>query len=367
MPGTHIEDLASPASGRLRRYAFAVLLTALGWAATIGSAKLMAAPFFMFQFAGVVGAALYGGFGPGLLTMVLSAILFRVLYFGDSVQAHEAWRLASFAIVSVFFARIAANVRRARHEAERARARAEAAEVEARTVGAQQERLVAVVSHDLRSPLEAIILSAQALQAGGAGPERVARTVDRIVASARRMESMIRDLLDYARARHASGLPVRPQPGRLGEIARRAVEEARAAGRGVRVELEVEGDDHAPLDPARVEQVVANLVSNAVKHGEPGGPVQVRVTGDPDSVRLEVRNRGAPIPAELLPVLFDPFRPGDAAGSVGLGLFIVREIARGHGGTVSARSDDGGTVFTVRFPAGAPAAPGGAAHRREAG
>ena len=162
---------------------------------------------------------------------------------------------------------------------------------------------------------------------------------------------MIHDLLDFARARHHSGLPVRREPGRLGEIARRAMEEVRAATPGARLELQV-GDNRAPLDPARVEQLVANLVSNAIKHGDPATPVQVRVAGGASTVQLEVSNQGAPIPAELLPALFNPFRPGDVAGSVGLGLFIVREIARGHGGSASAQSDEHGTVFTVVFPGG---------------
>jgi signal transduction histidine kinase len=354
MPGFAIEPTA-PASGSwVRGYAFALLLTVGGWAATVGSARLMAAPFFMFQLAAVVGASLYGGFGPGLLTMVLSGTVFRVLYYGASIDLHEAWQLASFVIVSIFFARIAANVRRARLDAERARARAEAAELEALTIGAHQERLVAVVSHDLRGPLGAITLSAQTLQDALPGSDAHVRAVARILASAGRMGSMIHDLLDFARARHHSGLPVRPQPGRLGEIARHAIEEVRTANPGARLELQVEGDDRAPLDPARVEQVVTNLVSNAIKHGDPATPVRVHVAGGPSTVQLEVSNQGTPIPAQLLPSLFDPFRPGDVAGSVGLGLFIVREIARGHGGSASAHSDEHGTVFTVVFPAGAP-------------
>lgn len=348
------ELLSPPASRWALRYGFAVVVTFVGWAVTVGSADLMHAPFFMFQFAVVVGAALYGGFGPGLLTMALSAVAFAVQYFSPTLQAHEAWRLGSFLVVSVFFAGIAAKVRRARNDAEEARARAEAAELEARTVGAQQERLVAVVSHDLRSPLSAISLSAESLRSAGAGPEQQARAVSRITASVGWMQSMISDLLEYARARHASGLPVQPQPGRLGEIARRVIEEARAGNRAAALELAVEGDDLAQLDPARIEQVVSNLVSNALKHGEAGTPVTVRVAGDPATVRLEVANRGVPIPEHLVPTLFDPFRPGDAAGSVGLGLFIVREIARAHGGSVSARSDEHRTVFTVSFPRSAP-------------
>ncbi len=349
------ELLSPPASRWALRYGFATMATVVGWAVTVGSAELMRAPFFMFQFAAVVGAALYGGLGPGLLATALSAVAFSLRYFSPAIETHEAWRMGSFLVISVFFAGIAAKVRRAKNDAEEARARAEAAELEARAVGEQQERLVAVVSHDLRSPLSAISLSAESLRSAGAGPEARTRAVSRITASVARMQSMIGDLLDYARARHASGLPVHRQPGRLGEIAQRAIEEARAGNRAAVLELAVEGDDLAQLDPARIEQVVSNLVSNALKHGDAGEPVTVRVAGDPAAVRLEVANRGASIPEHLVPTLFDPFRPGDAAGSVGLGLFIVREIARAHGGSVSARSDEHRTTFTVIFPRSAPA------------
>ncbi len=232
--------------------------------------------------------------------------------------------------------------------AEAAQARAEAAETEARLIGAQQERLVAVVSHDLRSPLNAITVSAQHLQLDAS--ERQAKALSRIVTSAQRMESMIHDLLDFARVRHGTGLPVRLQPARLGEICRHALEEVRSAQPNRTVLLEVTGDDSATLDPARVEQVVSNLVTNALKHGAASAPVKVNVTEDGAGVRLEVTNQGAPIPQRLAPTLFDPFRPGDAAGSFGLGLFIVSEVARAHGGTVSVRSGGQGTTFIVAFP-----------------
>ncbi len=357
MARTSSSQPTSPVTARVRGYALALALTLAGWAVTTASVRLLQGPFFTFQFAAVVGAALYGGLGPGLLTAVLSATAFGLMYFPPVLEAHEVWRVGSFLVISAFFAWIAAKVRRAKNDALEAKARAEAAELEARTVGAQQERLVAVVSHDLRSPLSAIALSAEAIRAGAA-PDGQARALGRIKDSVGRMQALIVDLLDYARARHASGLPVHTRTARLAEIARRAVEEARAATPDGAVELEVDGDDAASLDPARVEQLVSNLVSNALKHRCAGTPVTVRITGAPDAVRLEVSNHGEPVPPQLLPTLFDPFRPGDAPGSVGLGLFIVREIARGHGGNVSARSDRQGTTFTAVFPRTAPATSG---------
>jgi signal transduction histidine kinase len=341
-------------------YATAVLSALAGLVVTALVAKPLAGPFFMFQFAAVVGAALYGGLWPGLVTMVLSVVGFYAVFFGPRLQAFEAYRLGSFVLVSLFFAWLASKMRAARTAAEEALARAEAAEAEARRVGAQQERLVAVVSHDLRNPLNAITVTAEHLQRGSV-TERQAKALSRIVTSTLRMQGMVRELLDYARARHASGIPVQPRPVRLGEICRGALEEVQAAHASRTVLLELSGDDSASLDPARVEQVVCNLVTNALKHGAADAPVRVSVTGDAASVRLDVTNEGEPIPQQLQPVLFDAFRHGDANGSVGLGLFIVREIARAHGGSVTMRSDGLGTTFTVILPKGAATAPGTAA------
>jgi signal transduction histidine kinase len=332
----------SVAGRRVVAYAVAVLLALAGLAVTALSAKPLAGAFFMFQFAAVVGAALYGGLGPGLLTMVLSGVGFYAMYFAPTLEGYEAYRLGSFVLVSTSFAWLAARM-----------SQAKAAEAEAKCIGAQQERLVAVVSHDLRNPLNAITVTVEHLQRLGDASEHQVRGLSRIMTSARRMQSMIHDLLDYARARHGSGLPVQPQPARLGDICRSALEEVRTAQPNRTILLDVTGDDSATLDPARVEQVVCNLVTNALKHGAADAPVKVNVTEDGAGVRLEVTNQGAPIPRHLVSTLFDPFRPGDAAGSVGLGLFIVSEIARAHGGSVSVRSCERlGTTFTVVFPKG---------------
>jgi signal transduction histidine kinase len=337
---------------RAKAYAVAVAYAAVGLAVTSLSVKPLAGPFFMFQFAAVVGAALHGGLGPGMVAIALSALGSLLMFFIPTIEAHEVYRLASFLLVSVFFAGLAARTRRARAAAEEARQRAEAAEAEARRIGDQQERLVAVVSHDIRNPLNAILVTAEHLQRQGNLSERQASSLSRVVASARRMQSMIRDLLDYARARHAAGLPVHRQAVRVGDVCRSALEEVRVVQPSGRVTLAVSGDDSASLDPSRLEQLVCNLVTNALKHGAADAPVAVTVTGEGDRVQLQVQNEGAPIPRNLLPNLFDPFRAGDAAGSVGLGLYIVREIALAHGGQVSVDSSEQGTAFTVTLPRG---------------
>jgi signal transduction histidine kinase len=319
-----------------------VLLAAAGLVVTVLSAKPLAAPFFMFQFAAVVGAALYGGLGPGLTTMVVSGGGFYAFFFAPELEVHQAYRLGAFVLVSVFFAWLAAKMREAKQ-------RAEAAEAEARTIAAQQERLVAIVSHDFKNPLHAIGFTVEHLRRRGPVTPLQASGLARIESSTRRMQAMVRDLLDYARAQHGSGLPVQLTPARLGEVCRTALEEIRAAEPGRTIVLDVQGDDDALLDTGRVEQLACNLIVNALQHGSGGGVVTVNVRGDAEGARLEVANDGA-IPAELIPTLFDPFRPGDRSGSVGLGLFIVHEIARAHGGRVAVRSEEGHTAFTATFP-----------------
>jgi signal transduction histidine kinase len=239
-------------------------------------------------------------------------------------------------------------------EAERAaRGRAEAAEAEARRVGELQERLAAVVGHDLRTPLAAIRLSADALAAKPLDPAG-RRAAARIASSSQRMEAIVRDLLDFAHARGGGGIPVALGPARLDEIARQACQEAEAAsGRSIR--LEARGDCALVADASRLGQVVANLVANALDHA-PGADVAVRVDGLERHVRLDVHNDGPPIAPEALAHLFEPFRRtprrSEAHGAhLGLGLFIVAEVARVHGGTVAVSSSaEAGTTFSVTLP-----------------
>ena len=230
------------------------------------------------------------------------------------------------------------------------------AEREAREVGRLQERLMAIVGHDLRTPLSVIHLGiTTALQRGGLAPEQE-RTLTRIARSAQRMRGIIEDLLDYSRARQGQGIPVEKAPVELAEVCRRALAELRSIAGGRELVLSVSGESTLAADGGRLAQVISNLVGNALQHGE--GPILVAVQSAPDEVQVSVHNDGAPIPREVLPQIFEPFRRGeqhrgDEKGSVGLGLFIVREVVRAHGGEVEVRSDEAsGTTFTVRLPRG---------------
>jgi PAS domain S-box-containing protein len=217
-----------------------------------------------------------------------------------------------------------------------------------------RERFIGMLGHDLRNPLNAILLSAQTLAQGDALPAPLRKTTARIDASARRMQRMISDLLDLTRARLAGGIPLELSTTRMPAVCRQVVEELSVAHPG-RILLEVEGACEGVWDAERLAQVLSNLVANALEHGAAGSPVRVRCHAPGDRQVLEVSNPGPPIPPDKLETLFDPFRQAGPdtrkRSGLGLGLFIVREIIQAHGGTVAVRStQEEGTTFTVTLP-----------------
>ncbi|MBS2032529.1 MAG: PAS domain-containing protein [Deltaproteobacteria bacterium] len=216
-----------------------------------------------------------------------------------------------------------------------------------------QEQLLGIVSHDLRNPLSAIRVWA-ANAAVEAQTPRAQRAADRIAHSAQRMDRMIGDLLDFTRARLGGGLPVTLAEADLREICAHVSDELGAAHPG-RLRLTTWGSAEGHWDSSRLAQVVSNLVGNALVHSPAESPVEVTVRGGDDEVEVEVHNDGVPIPAELQPILFEPFRRGADASrrsaNLGLGLYISRELVKAHGGELYVRSDEGhGTTFIMRLP-----------------
>jgi signal transduction histidine kinase len=293
--------------------------------------------------AGVAAAAIGGG--------VLSTTLVSALQACAPEEARDA-TLATVAVIAtnaailVLVGIAAFAVRgqlreRERREAERAR------------VVELQERLLGIVGHDLRTPLTAIAGSAALLARAPDLPRSRARLAELIVSSASRMSRLVRDMLDFTRVRAEGHLPVRPEPVNVGALCERVVREVCTARPEARVRCAVEGDVTGEWDPARLEQVVSNLVTNAVMHGAPEKVVVVRVTGLADAVRIAVHNEGPPIPAHLLPHIFEPFRAAEAGAhaGLGLGLHIVRSLVEAHGGTVDVVSGEEGTTFEVLLPA----------------
>jgi PAS domain S-box-containing protein len=225
-----------------------------------------------------------------------------------------------------------------------------------------QAHLIAIVGHDLRTPLTAIAASSAMLLRDEGFPERHRRPLQRISSGASRMTRLINDLLDYSRARLGKGLPIARRASDLDAICRDALEDVRGAYAGRRIAYQRDGDGTGSWDPDRIEQVVANLLTNALRYSPPESEVLLAWRGDADEKALWVHNEGPPIAPPVLERIFEPFQRGDGAGSawggVGLGLYIVKQIVRTHGGTVTVRSAEGaGTTFEVRLPSRAPAEP----------
>ncbi|PTL84380.1 ATP-binding protein [Vitiosangium sp. GDMCC 1.1324] len=220
-----------------------------------------------------------------------------------------------------------------------------------------RDRVMGIVSHDLRNPLNAITLSAATLLRRGGLDERVRQNLQRIVSAADRAHRLIRDLLDYTKARLGSGIPIEPRPCNLGEVARQVVDEVAQAfpERTLHFERATEGNLDGEWDPDRLAQVITNLTRNALQHSPLGTPVRVMVRTDDDSVSLEVHNEGPAIAPELLPALFEPFTQGAGRhtheGNVGLGLYISQEVARAHGGRMEVESSERtGITFRLVLP-----------------
>lgn len=235
-----------------------------------------------------------------------------------------------------------------------ARLAAEHREAAARRTADLEEKLLGIVGHDLRTPLAAIRMSTELLFRGGSLTREQARTLGRVTSSAARMARIIRDLLDFTRLRQGGSLPLSLRASDLVHLAGKAVAELSAAHPHREIRLEARGAAAVRADPDRILQVMTNLLANALQHGPPAAPVRAAVGADAGAVFFRVHNDGPPVAPALQERIFEPFCRGTAAGeegSVGLGLYIVREIAHAHGGTVELRSAEGeGTTFTLRLP-----------------
>jgi PAS domain S-box-containing protein len=252
----------------------------------------------------------------------------------------------------------------ARREAEQTSRRLaveQAARAVAEKAETYQRDLLAIVSHDLRNCLSVVLTAAEMVRSYPDQPEKVRRRSAQIVNSAKRMRQIVHTIIDYTYAQR-DGLPVSLREGADFHAAcERVLQEFRVLHPERRIDYEAEGSPLGEWDEARLEQVVQNLVGNALTYGDRDSAVSVRWCRDGDHPQgdlvLTVHNRGVPIPADLLPHIFEPFRSGEhdgasEKGSMGLGLFIVREIVAAHGGEASATSDaQHGTTFTVRLPA----------------
>ena len=230
-------------------------------------------------------------------------------------------------------------------------------------VDESRDMFLAILSHDLRSPLNAIAMSAEMLPLIGRPDPETTEFATRISSSADVMARMISDLLDYTRTRLGAGMPVSLAPMHLGVVCREVVGEFQSAHPAIKLQFASTGDLTGNWDGARLRQVVSNLMGNAIQHGDRTAPIKLTLQGEPSGVTLAIHNQGTPIPQGELLKIFDPLVRGAGAetpkrnrpGSIGLGLYIARELVIAHGGTIAVKSSrEAGTVFTIHLPKHAP-------------
>ena len=228
-----------------------------------------------------------------------------------------------------------------------------------------REMFIGMLGHDLRDPLNAIAVGAQSLaMLSGLDPDAM-KIAERIESSADRMQRMILDLLDFAQGRLGGGLAIVAAPLDARSLIAQTVDDIAHAHLERKITCsarETFGDFAVRWDGDRITQAITNLVSNAISHGN--DPISVELVDEEQQITISVHNRGE-ISAEALPTIFAPFshtgterrQSGDAAGhperrrgSLGLGLYIVREIAVAHGGSVAAASAAGQTTFRLTLP-----------------
>jgi signal transduction histidine kinase len=216
--------------------------------------------------------------------------------------------------------------------------------------------LLGMLGHDMRSPLNTIVMTAQYLAALNAGAE-VSDAATRLIKSGASMKALLDDLINFNRTTLGVGIKTELADVDLAAAFADELEQLRGAHPNRQIELEVVGDARGLCDRVRLQQLLRNLVVNAIVHGAPDAPIHVRLAGDQADITIEVKNRGPAIEKANLDQIFDPLKRGlgqvdrdDGESGLGLGLYIVREIARAHGGEVTVRSNKEETVFTVRLP-----------------
>ena len=344
------------------RYAFAIAVTAFVTSVTVALRPLTVprhSPPFLLA---VLVVAWVTGFGPAMLATAISILAMNYFFIPPLhslhlFSAHELVGVPVFAAVAVGMSWLATTRRRAESERVEALAREHAARGEAEAANRAKDEFLAVLGHELRNPLAAITSAVRVLDGAGAPDDAAARARELIGRQAVNLGRLVDDLLEVNRVLKGKVLLNR-RPTDLSEVVRRCMAALGDTGRLQRHVLKlnlqaawVDGD------PVRLEQVVTNLLDNAVKYTPEHGAIEVTLRGAGSRAVLEVHDAGIGIPAHLLPRLFEAFVQGDPGsrhshGGLGIGLAVVRRMIELHGGDVTARSDGPGlgSTFTVRLP-----------------
>lgn len=222
-----------------------------------------------------------------------------------------------------------------------------------------RDRFLAILGHDLRTPLSAISMAGLLLTRLPDDASRNVATGQRLTRSAATMTAMVNDLLEYSRTQLGGKMPIAPRTCDMGEVAQAAVHDARLANPECVFELALGQNLVGEFDAVRMQQVIMNLLANAAQYRQANTAVHAALSGNHDSVCVSVSNEGTPIPPESLKTIFSAMvqlavgeeSAGRPSTSMGLGLFVAREIALAHGGSIDVASTaKGGTVFSVELP-----------------
>jgi signal transduction histidine kinase len=221
-----------------------------------------------------------------------------------------------------------------------------------------KEMFLAMLGHDLRTPIGAVMTSAKFMLETKELTEPHLTLTSRIVSSTARMNQMVGALLDFTRSRLGGGIPIDAARLNMGKVVHDVVNEIQAGHPDRKIEVDARGALSGQWDCARISQVLTNLVGNALEHGSDRTAVRVAVQGDDEEVRVSIHNRGAAIPEDQMDGLFNAMkRQGMAdkadgpSANLGLGLYIADQIVRAHKGKIDVESsEDRGTTFTVHLP-----------------
>jgi signal transduction histidine kinase len=226
----------------------------------------------------------------------------------------------------------------------------------ARQISQSKDRFVAILGHDLRTPIGAIITSSQFMLDSAKLAEPNLTLMAGIVSSARRMNQMVADLLDFTRTRFGDTIPIERADMDITQLVHAVAAEITASYPRSQVEVETSGDLLGSWDAARLTQALTNIVGNAVHHGLSDSPITISARGEPSQVVISVHNVGPVIPAAEFTRIFEamgqaPSENGADRRHLGLGLYIVDKIVKSHGGSVQVVSSQAeGTIFTIKLP-----------------
>ena len=343
------------------RYAIACVLTVVAVAATFGLGSMIGRVPTVPLFATVLVVAWLVGLGPAMVAAAISVLALdridtHLIDIAPSGIRDAAW-VALFFVTVLTMASLVSSRRRLEDEREQLLVRAQQAQAEAEAANRTKDDFLALVSHELRGPLTTIFGWLPVLQRGDLTREDTARALETIKRNAVLQAKLIEDLLDVSRAA-AGKFDITLQPVELAGVVRRATEalQPTAQAAGVKLQTTAVGEVAVLGDAERLEQVIVNLVTNAIKFTPAGGYIHTTLARVANTARLVVHDTGRGIESAVLPYIFDRFRQGEAGlrrpEGLGLGLAIAKYIVEAHGGTIRAESAGPGTgaAFTVDLP-----------------